>query len=79
MKAPILYRPMYYNEIDHVTSNCYVAICINDDDCKFHRVSRHPLYPYFLYPCGCKCSYYVYSTLYVKVSREKLFIISAVI
>ena len=74
------YRPMYYNEIDYVTSNCYVATCINDDDCKFQGASHHPLYPCLsVYPCECKCSYYVYSTLYVKVSREKLFIISAVI
>ena len=28
-EAPILYRPMYSNEIDYVTSNCYVATCTN--------------------------------------------------
>ena len=49
------YRPiaMYYNEIDYVTSNCYVATCIDDNHCKFQRVSHHPLYPCFLYPCEC--------------------------
>ena len=61
---------MYYNGIDYAISNCYVATCTNDDDCKFQGVSHQPLYPCFLYPCECKCSYYVYSTLYVKVSRE---------
>ena len=55
---------MYYNETYHVISNCYVATCTNDDDCNFRGVSHHPLYPCFLYPCQCKCSYYVYSTLY---------------
>ena len=73
------YRPMYYNEIDHVTSNCYVATCINDDDCKFRGC---------LITCCTHASYTLvnasvatmYITLYiVMVSREKLFIISAVV
>ena len=70
---------MYYNEIDHVTSNCYVAICINVMIVNFRRclITRCTHASYTLVNASVAT---MYIALYiVKVSREKLFIISAVI